>query len=284
MRTLLTLIILVILSVPVYSSPGECALDFLNIPVGAFGASLGQGGYARIEGAQAIFNNPAQIDGNSVFASYQDLLLDTRSQAAAAGISFANDYSLGVGIHFFSPGDINGYSADDTEMGNIRSGDFLVRLGMNKHGSYSYGLSVSLYGQRLYNTVGHGIGFGAGISRKFSFGKLSISADNIGPDFKMGTSGSPLPQRYSISGWIPVKSSYLDIVFDFSYRIESGIGASAGIEYSPVTGFFVRAGTNDNIPVSLGLGLRKGNMGFDYSYFPSSIFGDRHIFSFQISK
>jgi len=246
---------------------------------------MGQGGFARIDGPQAIFTNPAQLgEKTGIFASYQDLLLDTRSQAASAGFSLNDDYSLGLGVHIFDPGDVDGYSADNVELGKIKSGDYLLRLGLARRGRLSYGVSFSFYGQRLDNYVGRGIGMGMGISRDFSLGRLALTADNIGPDFKIGGSSSPLPLRYSISAWLPLKANYLDIVIDLSYQRSLGIRASAGLEYSPISGFFIRAGTNSEIPITVGLGLTRGMIGFDYSYFPSGIFGDRHIFSFLLSK
>jgi hypothetical protein len=268
-----------------HADPGECALDFLNIPVGAHGASIGQGGFARIEGPQAIFHNPAQIGKKAGgFASYQSLLLDTRSQAAAVGFPIGSEMSAGFGISVYDPGKIDGYTSDNVETGNVKSGDMLLRLGISRVGDLSYGISLSYYNQRLDDRTGTGFGFGLGISRDFLIGRLALTADNIGPDFKIGGASSPLPQRYSLSAWIPLENYYMNIIFDISYKRSLGIKASGGIECSPISGFFVRAGTSVNNPLSLGLGLTRRNIGFDYSYFPSGIFGDRHIFSFSILR
>lgn len=267
------------------AAPGECALDFLNIPVGAYGASVGQGGFARIEGPQAIFYNPAQLGKKSGgFASYQRLLLDTHSQAAAAGFPIGGEMSIGFGAFVYDPGNMDGYTAENIETGNVKSGDMLLRMGISRTGDLSYGISISYYSQRLADQEGRGFGFGIGVSREFPMGRLAFTADNIGPDFKIGSASSPLPQRYSLSAWIPLQNYYMNVIFDASYKRSLGIRASGGIEYSPVSGFFVRAGSNVKNPVSLGLGLAIRDMDIDYSYFPSGTFGERHFFSLSITR
>lgn len=283
----ITCIIILISAIPysLNAAPGECALDFLNIPVGAYRASIGQAGYAGIRGPEAIFVNPALMGKRTAgFASYQKLFMDMRSQAAAVNFFLGKDYSTGLGIHLFDPGEITGYTADNVKVGNIKSGDILMRLGLSRTGKLSYGLSVSYYGQRLDDQFGKGLGFGFGISHNFTVARLALTADNIGPDFKIANSSSPLPARYSVSAWIPLRDYFVDINLDLSYKLNIGIVPSAGLEYSPVSGFFLRAGSNKDTPLSVGLGFATDKMGIDYSYLPSGLFGDRHIFSFSVYR
>jgi hypothetical protein len=271
--------------VSIQAAPGECALDFLNLPVGAYRASIGQAGYASIKGPEAIFVNPALMGiRTGGFASYQKLFMDMSSQAAAVNFSPQGGYSIGFGLHVFDPGEINGYTSDNTGTGNIRSGDTLMRLGLSRGGKLSYGLSVSYYGQRLDDQFSRGFGFGFGVSHNFSAARLALTADNIGPDFKIGNSSSPLPTRYSASAWIPLRSYFIDINLDLSYKRNIGIVPAAGLEYSPISGFFIRAGSNNDTPLSVGLGFATDKTGIDYSYLPSGLFGDRHIFSFSVYR
>ncbi len=283
----ITYIIMLILAIPVSvrAAPGECALDFLNIPVGAYRATIGQAGYAGIKGPEATFVNPALM-GNRTggFASYQKLFMDMRSEAAAVNFSLGESYSMGVGIHIFDPGEITGYTADNVKTGNIKSGDILMRLGLSRGGKLSYGLSVSYYSQRLDDQSGKGLGFGFGISHDFALARLALTADNIGPDFKIGNSSSPLPSRYSVSAWIPLYNYFIDINLDLSYKRNIGFVPSAGLEYSPISGFSIRAGSNNDTPLSIGLGFATDKIGIDYSYLPSGLFRDRHIFSLSIYK
>ncbi|MEE9554003.1 MAG: hypothetical protein V3W18_06860 [candidate division Zixibacteria bacterium] len=280
-------ILLILLTLPslLFAYPGECALDFLNIPIGAQGASLGHGGFARIEGPQALFYNPSLIGETTAgFVSYQRLLLDTRSEAVAVGIPVGERLSAGFGIHAFQPGDIDGYSAGDVNIGNIKSGDYLMRFSLARAGEISYGVSFSYYSHRLDDQIGNGVGIGFGISREFRQGRLSVTADNFGPDFKIGAGSAPLPQRYSVSAWLPLTRHYMNIIIDLTYKLNIGFRPSGGLEYSPLSGFAIRAGTNSETPLALGLGMNRGGIGLDYSYFPSGVFGERHIFSFTVSK
>ncbi len=260
-------------------------MDFLNIPVGAYSAATGQGNLAGIEGPEAIFGNPAMIGRTAGgFASYQELLTDTRSEAFAVGLKLPGYYSAAFGFHIFQPGEINGYSSENIKTDNIKAGDYLARLGISSNGILSYGLSFSFYGQRLHDQTAYGYGLGFGLSYETGFGRLALSAENIGPDFRIGESSSPLPQRYSISGWIPIRNRFLNLNTDFYFSRESGFGIAGGLEYSPTPGFYLRAGGNLEVPIALGLGINANRIGFDYSYMPSELFGDRHLFSLSYPR
>lgn len=269
----------------VFADPGECGLDFLNIPVGAHSASTGQANYAGIEGAQAIFRNPALLGNNLyAFASYQYLIMDTRSQAAAVNLPFGRSSSFALGVNIFSPGEIAGYDDGGRKTGNLQTGDYLVRLGYSSQSRLNFGVSASYYEQRLDDIVGRGYGFGFGMYRDLGQNRLGFSLENLGPRIKIGRSSFSLPTKAAISGWFPIYSRFINLSADIIYSLETGMGLAGGVEYSPAEGFFLRAGGNDDVPISMGLGLIAGNFELDYSYTPSSNFGDRHLFSIAISR
>jgi len=265
--------------------PGECGLDFLNIAVGAYSSSTGQANYAGIEGAEAIFGNPSLLGENlNGFVSYQYLIMDTKSQAASINMPFNSRYSFALGIDIFDPGEITGYDDEGYETGNIKSGDYLVRLGIASRSLINYGVTFSYYEQHLDNVVGRGYGFGLGLSYDFEPNRVGLSVENIGPRFKIGQSSTPLPSRIALSGWFPVRNNFINLSADLIYSMETGFRFVGGIEYSPLDGFFFRAGSNNDIPLSMGLGISSGSFDFDYSYVPSGLFGDRHLFSISISR
>jgi len=268
-----------------YADPGECGLDFLNIPVGAHSSSTGQANYAGIEGAEAIFRNPSLL-GNDffAFASYQRLIMDTRSQAVAVNLPFGRSNSFALGVNIFSPGEITGYDSGGQKTGNLKSGDYLVRLGYASQSRLNFGISFSYYEQRLDNVVGRGYGFGFGLYHDLGQNRLGLSVENLGPNFKIGRSSSPLPTKVAVSGWFPIHSRFFNLSTDIIYSLETGFGVAGGLEYSPAEGFFVRAGGNNDVPISMGLGFSGGNFKLDYSYTPSGTFGDRHLFSVTISR
>jgi hypothetical protein len=269
----------------IYATPGECGLDFLNIPIGAHSASTGQANYAGIEGAEAIFRNPS-LTGNDLnaFASLQYLIMDTRSQAAAVNLPLGRNNSFAVGINIFDPGEISGYDSDGQMTGDLRSGDLLIRLGYASRNRLNFGFTVSYYEQRLDNLVGRGYGFGFGLYHDLGQNRIGLSAENLGPDFKIGQSSSPLPAKIAVSGLFPIRGRFIDLSTDFIYSLETGFGIAGGLEYSPVEGFYVRAGSNIDIPVSMGVGFSGSNFELDYSYTPSDIFGSRHFFSVTVSR
>ena len=127
-------------------------------------------------------------------------------------------------------------------------------------------------------------GFGFGIASMVGQNRVGLSVENIGPNFKIGGTSSPLPAKAALSGWFPIRSRFINLTTDIVYSLESGILLAGGMEYSPLEGFAVRAGSNTEEPLSLGLGISGGSFGLDYSYVPSELFGDRHLFSVTFSR
>jgi hypothetical protein len=210
--------------------------------------------------------------------------MDTETQAIAANFGIKDKYAVGFGVNIFDPGTINGYSADDEKTGNINAGDYSIRVGLSTRGDISYGALLSYFRQRLSSEIGSGYGFGFGVTYNYFPARISLSADNIGPNFKIGNSQAPLPARVSLSGWIPLQSQFTNLNIDLTYSRAYGYRISGGAEYSPVKNFFLRAGSGTATPISAGLGLGFLNFQFDYAFVPSTHFGDRHIFSLSTTR
>ncbi|UCC79492.1 MAG: hypothetical protein JSW64_14690 [Candidatus Zixiibacteriota bacterium] len=269
----------------VFADPGECGLDFLNIAAGAYSSSTGQVNYAGMSGAEAIFGNPSLLGEElSGFVSYQYLIMDTRSQAVSLNMPVDPRYSFALGVDIFDPGEITGYDEEGQKTGSIKSGDYLVRLAFASSNPLNYGVTFSYYEQHLADIVGRGYGFGLGLSYELGLNRLGLSVENIGPNFKIGQSSAPLPYRIALSGWFPIRSNFINLSADLIYSREMEFLFAGGIEYSPLDGFFFRAGGNNDIPFSMGAGISGGNFDFDYSYVPSGLFGARHSFSVTIAR
>lgn len=266
------------------ASDGTHALDFLNIPVGARSAAVGIYNYAGHDGPELIFANPGLLGSdNAVFASHQELLLDTRSQALSITFSLGRRFVMGLGADIFDPGGINGYSAENVSTGNVPAGERLIRLALARNGYLSYGVSVSHFSQRLDDLSGRGFGMGAGVALKTNYGDFAAAIDNVGPDFKIGSARLPLPSRYSLSASRPLVENKLIVSGAIGYNEARGWESSGGIEYQLVRGLNLLGGSNQGDPLALGLQINSGNFAFYYSYIPLSRFGDRHIFSFEIN-
>jgi hypothetical protein len=263
---------------------GENALDFLNSPVGAVSAALGQSPYAYINDPGAIFGNPSLLGNAALFASHQELLLDTRSDAMAVTAGLGQGFYWGLGAIIFSPGEIIGYSPDNVKTGTLDAGDRVMKLAVSRTGKLSVGLSTSIYNEKLDDCTGTGLGFGGGITAETDWGRFSISADNLGPDFKIGSSSAPLPRRFSVSGWVPLRRIPIDLIFDFSQKYGIGTSAAAGLEYRVLKSLLLRTGAGTAVSWGLGLRLIRGNIAIDYSYVPPVDFGDKHIFSLVLTK
>ena len=284
-RVLLVCLVMAFYSHVAVASSGQSALDFLNLPAGARAMSLGQGGFAAIEGPEAIFTNPSLLGKNAgVFACHQELLLDTHSEAASAAIPLGDKYTMALGMHLFSPGEITRYDANNQKGGDINAGDRLVRLGLSKRGEISYGFSLSYYNQRLDDRTGNGFGIGGGITLETDYGRYSFTAENWGPDFSIAGSSSPLPSRLSLSGLYFLTMYPVDLSFDISYRNHDSFRGALGIEYSPFNGLGLILGGNNADFISMGVRFTADIISIDYSYIPKSDFGDRHIFDIKISK
>jgi hypothetical protein len=269
---------------PIIAAPGDYALDFLNIPMCPSSAALGQGNFAGISGPEAIYYNPALIAQSGVFASHQQLLLDSQSNAIALATGIGKNIAIGIGAMFFDPGIIQGYSTENLKTGTVKAGDRLIRMAISHTGKLSYGISISSYTQRLGDQIGSGFGAGAGLSYENDIGKFALTADNIGPSFEISGVSFPLPARTSLSSRLPVYSNLIHLNIDISYKSRIGLSGAAGLEMLVVKGLAMRIGTNELSHASIGFGLISGKLGIDYSYLPPGDFGDRHLFSFGLRK
>ena len=264
----------------VMAAPGENALDFLNLPVSANSAALGQGNFAGIVGPEAIFFNPSLLGQElAMFASHHELLIDTRSEILAVSVKLDDRWTLGAGFLLFDPGNIEGYSINNSKIGNIEAGSRMARLGVSSSGKISYGLSVSYYQERLDDRTGNGLGLGAGLSSETDYGRFAMTVDNLGPEFAIGDRSAPLPRRITFSGWLPLNSGLWEFSFDMSHRFGVGFLGAVGLQYNLSEGLALRAGANNNEPLAAGLRIAAGKVAFDYSFIPQKSFGDKHLFS-----
>lgn len=267
------------------AAPGETALDFLNLPPCAVSAAMGRGGYAFITGPDAVFGNPAMLGRSTALsASHQELLLDTRADAIAAGIGLGRGWSVGLAAIVFSAGYIQGYSEGNLKTNSIDAGDRLLKFALAYDGRVAIGLSVSSYYQALADRTARGIGFGGGVAAETGPGRLALTADNIGPRFGSGGTSAPLPTRTSLSGWLPLHSGMFETTIDIVFKWSDGFGGALGVQYMPLDGFALRAGSNTADPLTFGFRLGAGRFSVDYSYMPISEFGDKHIIGILLAK
>ena len=203
--------------------------------------------------------------------------MDTRSQAASINIPFRSNYSAAIGINIFDPGNITGYDNSGNRTGRVNSGDYMVRLSLASRNSINYGITMSYYQQRLDDVIGTGYGLGFGLSGYLGPNRIGLTVDNLGPEFEIGGTSSPLPSKISLSGWFPIHSRYINLSTDIIYSMETGLRLVGGFEYSPLDGFFLRAGGNNDTPLSVGFGLSRETFDLDYSYVPSDLFGESFV-------
>ena len=263
---------------------GQCAFDFLNIPVGANSSSLGQVNFSGMLGPEALFGNPALIGQyNGLFASHQELFLDTRSDAMGISYNLSSKYALGLALNYFNPGQIIGYTTENIRTENIRAGDYMAKLAFSINGQLSYGGYLSYYYQRLDNFKSNAVGIGLGISYENHLGRFGMVADNIGPDVNVETGAIPLPLRLTWSGLFTL-SQNIRFNGDLTFGRSDGWSIAGGIQYAIISNFMLRAGSNSGNPISLGCGFENRKWKIDYSYLPVSDFGERHFFSITILK
>jgi len=271
-------------AIPAAGYTGQCAFDFVNIPIGANSSSLGQINYAGLLGPQALFGNPALIgESNGFFFSHQEHFLDTRTEAAGFSLRLNNSYSIGLAANFFSPGAIEGYNTENNRIENVAAGDHMLKAAFARSGRISIGGYLAYYRQRLDDFKMDGFGLGLGIGYDHQWGRSSLAIDNIGPNIKSENNSYPLPLKFTLSNLLPIHNM-IDINTDLSYGRNNGLVLSGGLQYNLISGFNLRAGANSDNPFSMGCGMLIGDFTLDYSYLPISDFGDRHIFSVTILR
>ena len=274
------------------SGPGTSAANFLKIPVGARGTSLGGAFTAVADNADAVFYNPAGLGLLAVpeFSyAFNNYLPGVSQQWLAAAYPAARG-TLGLGVNYLSVKAFDSYDASDNRTGSVSAYDLAFHLGyggaletdLEFLPSLRYGAAVKYISERLDTSKASGYGVDAGLllltpfkALRFGLGLENLAASRL--DFIRGGAKPPFKLKTGMSYRLGAPGKAVASLFSLDYNFpEDGPRyLAAGIESTVYGALALRAGyssfgeISNGVSFGLGFGLpvRGGReIRLDYSY------------------
>jgi len=277
-----------------FDKVGTTAAQFLQIGVGARLTALGGAGVGAVDGAEALYWNPARLVEKKHFAlgaSYADWLADLRHQFIGFTVPITEDGAIG-----FSAISLGGDEFEQTTLSAQEGNGVMVKYGDIAAGAslawrltdrFSAGGTIKYIHQKLFAETASTYAIDLGTSLKTDLAGFSIgmAMTNLGGEMTLEgrdlltSSANQSPQEYQVSSWpLPLtfqvgvawrlwgkgeafwKNRYHGVllVFDGQHLNEGMTRWRTGVEYNFMERIFLRAGRvfgHDTEDWSFGAGL-----------------------------
>jgi len=263
------------------SDSGKTGMSFLSIAPSSRTAALGGIAEALPSGASSMWSNPSLIvfmDERSVQFTHTEWIEGIKQEYVAFSTKF--DYgSLGLSVHLFNSGDIDGRGeyGDDTGTWSITNGAVSAVYAARPFEWLSCGIAFKKLYQKISQDTAGGYGFDGGVTMATPLTGLSFAAGarNYGSMEKLRNERTKLPSNISLgclySADAPEYGKGYALILDIVFPRYGTTGLRLGIEYEPVEKFFLRTGyrtDSDFEDMSFGAGYDWGKVSADVAYTP----------------
>jgi hypothetical protein len=250
--------------------------------------------------ASLLFSNPATLGdlrSSQLFLSRASWLEDLSMNAASFGMPVPRlglVWSLGTRLLY--SGDIQGFDADQ----NVVETESYYGLSFTSAVSRRFastgiaiGAGVTYSREHLPGETGDGVSFSLGTSYARSGHRLDLFAENLGGTLSFAGRDYPIETRYvagygySIIGGsgrldlgaqaVISKFEVKQVEFGGAYRFNRFMTVRMGYNHA------LDAATQNTMPLSAGLGFRRGGFSLDYAYTSQEYFSSTHTFSVGFS-
>lgn len=262
-------------------SAGSSGLSFLKLGFGARNIAMGDAGTAASNDVTSLFYNPAKLAGNEnseIMFMHNQWIQDIRSELLGVKFNFLN-LPLALGINVTSVNDIEVRSKPGNPEATFNANYFFVSLSTGFHivKDLSFGVSIKYLYEGLYTDESNGLGFDFGVNYKTYIEGLSLAAAvrNLGSMNRLRVEKTQLPNEFRIG---PLYQFNLPSDFQITAAAEflkylqakdTHFNLGAEVLYNHLialrggyqTGYISKGFTG-------GVGLRWGNLSFDYAISP----------------
>ncbi|MFH1097516.1 MAG: PorV/PorQ family protein, partial [Candidatus Desantisbacteria bacterium] len=265
----------------------------LKFPPTARSYALGESLVANSKtGAEAIYFNPAglsNINLNSLEFSAFDGVSDIAYNSLSYFKNIQPNTGLGVSLGMLNAGEetINELDGSARSISTMKDTYLTLAAGKKITPDIDAGLSLKIISSNLaeeYKANGFAVDMGILYSQVWNDLPISIGASlqNIGTGLKYEKKSNSLPTNIRIGGAVTVEGMEFMAAVN---KDKNGVKIGLGAEYYPLSYLALRAGYKTgyaNQGLSLGFGITRKNIGFDYAYCPITDLDSNHRVSMGI--
>ncbi len=283
---------------------GTSGAQFLKLPVNSRAIGMGEAYSSVVDGADAIYWNPARLSlvpkraFSFMHAAYfQNISYDFASYAETVGALG----TVALGAQYLNSGTLDGSDEFGTPAGTFQPNDLALSLGWGRKfsphiGKEDYEFLIGITGKYIRSQITEIAQSGAvdfGISWKMlDIYSFSAVLQNVGSEHKFKGESATLPINAKL-GYSVIYWQALILALDVNFPRDNDPVVGAGAEYKKTIGkgtwLAGRAGYNSRSAadisavssVSFGAGLGWNAYGIDFAWVP---FGDLgHTYRFSLS-
>lgn len=277
-------------------SAGNTGLSFLKFGFGARNIAMADAGTAGSNDLTALFYNPAKLilnDHNEILFMHNEWIQDVRSEMIGVK-SFLFGIPLAFGFNVTNVSDIEIRTKPGDPESTFDANYFFASLttAFNLSNEISAGITGKYLYEGLLSDEATGFGADIGVYYLTPIENLTASAviKNLGSMNELRNEKTKLPSEFRIGGAynFDLSKNKFDVitVLELQKYLETDdIHLNIGGEIFYDKLFALRVGYQtgyDSRGFTSGLGLRWGNLSFDYAFLPFSLgLGSASLFSLQ---
>lgn len=277
------------------SDVGTSGAQFLRLGVGARATSMGGAFTGVSDDATAVYWNPAgiiQLNKRSISLMHA-MCYEGMSYEWLSFVKPTSIGNMGVGIQYFSYGNIDERDTNGFKLGNFSPTDIAIIVSYARKVSNIFiGVNAKYISTKIIKSA-NAYAFDMGVLKKLMQDRLSLGLviQNVGTGMKFIDKNDPLPINIKLGFAYNIKENWKfaidankpndnDINFglgsEYCYKVNESIDVVGRAGYNTITKD--TGGTNGT---TMGLGIDFSNYCIDYAFIPFGNLGNIHRISFD---